>query len=336
MNMEAVLYEKLNNKVVKCNICNHFCKIENGNRGICRVRENRDGVLETLVYPKIIARSIDPIEKKPLFHVLPGSKSYSIASTGCNFQCAFCQNADIAQMPRDKGVIRGADILPKNIVAEAIRGNCKSIAYTYTEPTTYFEYALETAEIAHHNKLLNIFVTNGYMSRNVIEELSPFLTAANIDLKAFNEKFYKKYCKAELEPVKENLKFMKSMGIIVEVTTLLIPGLNDDIKELEKLALFLKEELGPETPWHISRFYPNHQMTDRQSTPIRILETAYKTGKDAGLYNVYVGNAPQLGLEDTFCHNCKSVLVVRSGYNADSIIQQGKCPNCNTDVYGVY
>ncbi|MCK5312240.1 MAG: AmmeMemoRadiSam system radical SAM enzyme [Desulfobacteraceae bacterium] len=334
--METIFYEKLSKGAVKCNICNHFCKIEKGKKGICKVRENRDGVLETLVYPKIIARSIDPVEKKPLFHIKPGSTSYSVASVGCNFKCEFCQNADIAQMPSDKGIINGAEITPANIVSEALRGRCESIAYTYTEPTIYFELALETAKIARQNKLLNIFVTNGFMSSNVIEEIAPFLDAANVDLKAFNEKFYQKYCSARLEPVKENLKLMKSLGIIVEVTTLLIPGLNDDIEELEQLACFLKDDLGSETPWHISRFHPCYQMNDRPATPMKTLETAYKIGKDAGLYHVYAGNAPQLGLEDTFCHSCGSVLVKRSGYSADSIIEQGRCPNCNTEVYGIY
>ncbi len=334
--METIFYEKLSNGRVKCNICNHFCEIEKGRKGICKVRENRDGILETLVYPKIIARSIDPVEKKPLYHVRPGSKSYSIASVGCNFQCAFCQNADIAQMPRERGFINGADIFPETIVSEAQRGKCESIAYTYTEPTVYFELALETAKIAHAKNILNVFVTNGFMSEKVIREIAPFLDAANVDLKSFNDRFYQKYCKARLEPVKENLKLMKSLGIIVEVTTLLIPGLNDDKKELKQLASFINNDLGSDTPWHISRFHPCYQMNDKPVTPTESLESAYKIGKDAGLYHVYAGNAPQLGLEDTFCHSCGTLLVKRSGYNTDSNIKEGKCPNCNKEIYGIY
>jgi pyruvate formate lyase activating enzyme len=334
--METIFYEKLKNKGVKCNICNHFCKIENGKKGICNVRENKNGTLETLVYPKIIARSIDPVEKKPLYHVKPASTSYSIATVGCNFKCSFCQNADIAQMPGDRGIINGADINPEDIVAQAIRGRCDSIAYTYTEPTVYFELALATAKIAHQNNLLNIFVTNGFMSDHVIKEIAPLLDAANVDLKAFNEKFYQKYCNARLEPVKNNLKLMKSLGILVEVTTLLIPGLNDNIEELEQLAAFIKNDLGPETPWHVSRFHPCYQMMDIPSTPVKTLETAYNIGKNAGLYHVYAGNAPQLELEDTFCHSCGSLLVKRTGYNTDSSIKEGKCPNCKTNVYGIY
>ncbi|MCD4742243.1 MAG: AmmeMemoRadiSam system radical SAM enzyme [Desulfobacteraceae bacterium] len=334
--METIFYEKLSNKSVKCNICDQFCKIEINKEGICKVRVNRNGILETLVYPKSIARSIDPIEKKPIYHVKPGSSSYSIATVGCNFKCSFCQNADIAQMPCDRGVINGADIFPKDIVSQALRAECDSIAYTYTEPTIYFELALETAKIAHQKNLLNIFVTNGFMSGIVIEEIAPYLDAANVDLKAFNDKFYQKYCKARLEPVKENLKLMKSLGIIVEVTTLLIPGLNDSPKELEQLACFIKEDLGQETPWHISRFHPCYQMNDYPATPTETLETAYKIGKGAGLYHVYAGNAPHLGLEDTYCHSCGTLLVKRAGYNTDSNIKEGKCPNCTTPVYGIY
>ncbi len=334
--MEAVLYEKLSENRVQCNICNHFCKIDNGEKGVCAVRKNRGGVLETLVYPKVIARGIDPVEKKPLYHVLPGSTSYSIATVGCNLQCSFCQNADIAQMPRSSGMITGADINPEDIVFQAIRANCKSIAYTYTEPTVYFEFAFDTAQIAHENNLINIFVTNGFMSHKVIEKIAPFLTAANVDLKAFNDKFYQKYCKARLEPVKENLKTMKALGIIIEVTTLLIPGLNDGREELEALALFIKDELGPQIPWHISRFHPCHQMTDRSTTPLETLKAAYEIGKRAGLYNVYAGNAPELGLENTFCHPCGAMLVQRTGYNTDSNIKDGKCPNCESKVYGIF
>jgi pyruvate formate lyase activating enzyme len=334
--METIFYEKLSNKSVKCNICNHFCKIENGKKGVCNVRMNKNGSLETLVYPKIVARSIDPIEKKPLYHVLPGSSSYSIATAGCNFKCSFCQNADIAQMPFYRGMINGADIYPKDIVAEALRGRCDSIAYTYTEPTVYFELALETARIAHQKNLLNIFVTNGFMSAKVIEKIAPYLDAANVDLKAFDDKFYQKYCNARIEPVKENLKHMKSLGIIVEVTTLLIPGLNDGKEELENLACFIKDDLGSETPWHISRFHPCYKMTDYPATPTATLKTAYQIGKDAGLYNVYAGNAPQLGLEDTYCHSCGYLIVKRVAYNTDSNIKEGKCPNCKNNIYGIY
>ena len=244
--MEAYLYKPLNEKKVKCNLCSHRCVIKKGRRGICGVRENHEGVLKTLVYGKLIARHIDPIEKKPLFHFFPGSLSYSIATVGCNFKCLFCQNADIAQMPSDHdGMIMGDYFTPEDIVAAAEKGNCKSIAYTYTEPTVYFEFAYDTARIAHEKGIRNVFVTNGYMTSEALEMISPYLDAANVDLKAFNEKFYNEISKAKLKHVKETLKLMKALGIFVEVTTLLIPGLNDDKHELEMLAEFLVKSLGP-------------------------------------------------------------------------------------------
>ena len=269
--MEAYLYESLKESMVKCNLCHHRCKIKDGRRGICGVRENRAGVLETLVYGKVIARHIDPIEKKPLFHFLPGSLSYSIATVGCNFKCLFCQNADIAQMPSDRnGRIVGDIFSPEDVVVEAINGGCKTIAYTYTEPTVFFEFAYDTAKLATEKGIRNVFVTNGYMTQEALQMIHPFLHAANVDLKAFTEDFYKTTCKAKLGHVKETLKQMKSLGIFIEVTTLIIPGLNDDKKELENLSAFLVDELGPETPWHISRFHPTYKLMDRPLTPIEM------------------------------------------------------------------
>ena len=337
--MKTLVYKPLENQMVQCGVCSHFCKIEEGKRGICGVRENRSGVLESLVYPKVIARSIDPIEKKPLYHVKPGSFSYSVATVGCNFKCDFCQNSDIANMPSENGrLIRGVDIPPDEIVAQALRARCESIAYTYTEPTVYFELACETAKLARENGLLNVFVTNGYMSRRVLEMMAPYLDAANVDLKSFSDRFYRKYCKASLEPVKENLKLMKSLGITVEVTTLVIPGLNDSNEELNRIAGFISDELGPEVPWHISRFHPAHRMTEPGRTPPETLMRAFQAGKDAGLYHVYVGNAPEIGREDTFCHSCSEVLVKRHAYEVGVAVgsQTGKCPSCGTRLYGLY
>ncbi|MEA1967825.1 MAG: AmmeMemoRadiSam system radical SAM enzyme [Thermodesulfobacteriota bacterium] len=336
--MKTLIFEELDKNRVKCGICNHFCIIEDGKRGICNVRENRGGSLESLVYPKVVARSIDPVEKKPVFHLKPGSSSYSIATVGCNFKCSFCQNSDIAQMPSDHGgLIRGVDTLPEDIVKQAVRGRCESISYTYTEPTVYFELAFETAKIAKEQGLLNIFVTNGYMSSQVIKMIAPYLDAANVDLKSFNDKFYRKECKAKIEPVKENLKLMKSSGILVEVTTLLIPGLNDDPGEIRAIADFIADSLGIETPWHISRFHPCYRLTHPNPTPVASLEKAYKIGKDAGLRYVYTGNVPGLESENTFCHSCGRILVKRSIYDVENYITaKGRCPDCNTEVYGIF
>ncbi|MBU1344771.1 MAG: AmmeMemoRadiSam system radical SAM enzyme [Proteobacteria bacterium] len=336
--METLIYEKLDNKSVTCQICRHFCVIKDGKRGICGVRENRGGTLDSLVYPKLIASSVDPIEKKPIFHLKPGSSSYSIATVGCNFKCAFCQNADIAQMPKDhNGLIQGRDVFPELIVSQAVKAGCDSISYTYTEPTVFFELAFLTARLAKKQGLLNVFVTNGYMSAKALDMVSPYLDAANVDLKAFKDSFYKTHCKARLEPVKETIKKMKDMGILVELTTLLIPGLNDDEEDLTAMADYIANDLGPDTPWHISRFHPCYHMIDRPSTPVLSLEKAYRTGKAAGLRYVYIGNVLGQSSENTYCHSCNALLVKRYAYQVDCYLSPGgKCPNCGTAVYGIY
>jgi len=335
--MEAYLYEPMKELSVRCNLCNHRCVIKEGRRGICGVRENRSGVLNTLVYGKLIARHIDPIEKKPLFHLQPGSLSYSIATVGCNFRCRFCQNADIAQMPSDRsGLIMGDTFTPEEIVNAAVKGGCKSISYTYTEPTVFFEFAFDTAKLAHQSGIRNVFVTNGYMTAEALQMINPYLDAANVDLKAYSEDFYKTYCGAKLAHVKESLKLMKSLGILVEVTTLLIPGLNDSKDELEQLARFLKESLGPETPWHISRFHPTYKLTDRPPTPVESLIRAREIGFKAGLRYVYTGNVPGEKGENTFCYNCGEVLIDRWGFSVKkNLIENDRCKYCGARIDGV-
>jgi len=336
--MEALLYDKLENKSVKCNICNHFCIIKDGRRGICKVRKNKGGRLMSLVYPKIIANSIDPIEKKPLFHLKPGSYSYSIATVGCNFKCSFCQNSNIAQMPaQNREMIQGSDIMPETIVKEAVKSGCESISYTYTEPTIFCELALETAILAREQGLQNIFVTNGFMSTQLLEMFAPYLDAANVDLKAFNNKFYQNYCGARIEPVKKNIKKMIELGILVEVTTLLIPGLNDDPDDVQAMAQFIVQELGKNTPWHISRFHPCYKMTDKPSTSVAALEKVYEAGKAAGLKYVYIGNVPGHLSENTYCHSCGELLIERYAYNIKNHMKEkGKCPECGTIAFGIY
>ncbi len=340
--MEAILYELVESDTVKCNLCNHRCSIKTGRRGKCNVRENHSGKLETLVYGKVIARHIDPIEKKPIFHLSPGSLSYSISTVGCNFKCRFCQNADIAQVlpkqlsPDHNGMMPGASVSPEEIVNDAVKHNCKTIAYTYTEPTVYFEYAFETAKLAHEKGLKNIFVTNGYMTPEAIRMVSPWLDAANVDLKAYTDKFYNEQCGAKLEPVKETLMLMKSLGILVEVTTLLIPGLNDDKAELENLASFLATSVGVETPWHISRFHPTFKLTDRPPTPVKTLIAAREIGINAGLRYVYTGNVPGERSENTFCHNCNEILIERWGFNVGkNVIKNSRCPHCDAEIAGI-
>ncbi|MFH2057566.1 MAG: AmmeMemoRadiSam system radical SAM enzyme [Pseudomonadota bacterium] len=340
--IEALLYTKKDDKGVVCHVCKHFCRIKPGKRGICGVRENQDGQLFFLAYSKVIAASVDPIEKKPIYHLKPGSFSYSIATPGCNFKCDFCQNSDIAHMPQNSnGMIQGREILPEKIVSDAVNAGCESIAYTYTEPTIFFELAIETAKLARKKGLFNIFVTNGYMSGKALEILSNVLDAANVDLKSFDPQFYESFCKAKLEPVKENLRQMKEMGILVEITTLLIPGLNDDSDHINAMACFIANDLGPETPWHISRFHPSYQMTNRPVTSVASLEKAYDAGKAAGLRYVYIGNLAGHASENTHCHVCNKLLVQRHGYQIKNNLTHamsgvGRCPDCDTMVHGLY
>ncbi|RJQ81457.1 MAG: AmmeMemoRadiSam system radical SAM enzyme [Desulfobacteraceae bacterium] len=336
--MKARLFETADEEAVRCILCHHRCNIKPGHRGICQVRRNDQGTLNTLVYGTLIARHVDPIEKKPLFHFLPGSLSYSIATVGCNFRCTFCQNAEIAQMPRDReGLVMGSTCAPDAVVADALQENCQSIAYTYTEPTVYFEFALDTARIAHAYGIKNIFVTNGYMTPEALEMAAPYLDGANVDLKAFSDEFYKTQCGARLEPVKTTLRKMKSVGVWVEVTTLIIPGLNDDPEELRRLAGFLVEALGPETPWHISRFHPTYRLTDRPVTPVATLRRARQIGLKAGLLYVYTGNVPGEDGENTICPGCGAVLIERYGFTVRrNRIREDQCPHCATPLHGVF
>jgi len=336
--MEAYLYERLEENKVRCSLCSHRCVIKDGRRGICNVRENEAGILKTLVYGKLIARHIDPIEKKPLFHFLPGTLSYSIATVGCNFKCRFCQNADIAQMPSDgKGTILGTSCTPGEVVDAAQRGGCRSIAYTYTEPTVFFEFAYETAKLAHDKGIRNVFVTNGYMTAAALEMIDPYLDAANVDLKAFTDTYYKELCGAGLKQVQATLKLMKSLGIFVEVTTLIVPGLNDDPSELKDLAAFIVQDLGPETPWHISRFHPTYKLTDRPSTPVQTLTMAREIGLKAGLKYVYTGNVPGNAAENTFCYSCGETVIERWGFQVGNLqLKNGRCTKCGAEIDGVW
>jgi pyruvate formate lyase activating enzyme len=336
--MEAYLYDRLENRRVRCRTCAHFCVLDPGQKGICQVRENRDGRLLALTYDKIIAHSVDPIEKKPIFHLKPGSLSYSIATMGCNFSCRFCQNADIAQIPEGRaGSIMGRQMSPVEIVTQALAAGCGSISYTYTEPSVFFELAFDTARLAIDKGLYNVFVTNGYMSADLVAQITPYLDAANVDLKAFKDGFYRTYCHARLAPVKQTLRRLKQAGILVEVTTLLIPGLNDDPEELAAMAHFIAHDLGCDTPWHLSRFHPCHCMTDRGPTPAATVEAACDIGKKAGLYYVYSGNLPGSSWEHTRCHHCGALVVERSGYRTHSFLKPGgACPGCGTEVAGIY
>jgi pyruvate formate lyase activating enzyme len=281
---ECVLYKKLPNKVVQCIACNHRCVIDSGNRGICGVRENIKGKLFLLVYGLIASENIDPIEKKPLYHFLPKTKAYSIGTVGCNFKCGFCQNYGISQLRK----IVGKEVTPEQIVERAIATGCKSIAYTYNEPTIFAEFVKDTAVLAKKKGIKNILVTNGYMTKECLDFFENYIDAMNIDLKSFNEEFYSRVCKAKLKPVLETIKRAHEKGIHIEITTLIVPNENNSIEELEKIAKFISG-IDKNIPWHISRFFPMYQMSDREKTSLDILKKAEKIGKKY-LNNVYLGN----------------------------------------------
>ncbi|MGQ9586403.1 MAG: AmmeMemoRadiSam system radical SAM enzyme [Anaerolineae bacterium] len=333
---EAILYVRLDEQAVQCNLCAHRCTIRPGHKGVCRVRENREGTLYTLVYGKAISQAVDPVEKKPLFHFYPGSASFSVATVGCNFRCRFCQNADISQMPRDQNRILGQSASPVQLVQAAVRYGVQSISYTYTEPTIFTEYAYDTAVLARAQGLANNYVTNGYMTPEMLDFFHPYLDAANVDLKSFRDEFYRKECGARLEPVLESLRHMRKLGIWVEVTTLVIPGLNDSEEELRDIARFLVQQLGPEVPWHVSRFHPYYKEWDRPPTPLATLKRAREIGLEEGLRYVYEGNVPGSEGEHTFCYRCGALLIARIGFRIREYhLEDGRCPRCGTKIDGV-
>ena len=332
---QALFFEKLGDGRVKCYLCRHHCVIDDGKKGICRVRENRSGTLYSLVYKKLISENIDPIEKKPFFHFFPGSTAFSVATAGCNFRCLNCQNYEISQLPKDHDQIVGRDVEPEKIVGDALGSHCKSIAYTYTEPTIFFEYAYEIAKIASQKAIKNVFVTNGYITREALATIKPYLQAANIDLKSFSSETYKKLCGARLEHVLDCIRSYKEMGIWIEITTLIIPEINDSEHELRQIAGFIKS-VGPEIPWHVSRFYPKYRLIEKPPTPIDTLRMARDIGLEVGLRYVYEGNVPGEGGENTYCYKCKKVLIKRYGYQIiENNIIDLKCPACNATIDGV-
>jgi len=335
MKKEAMLYEKLDNKQVHCYLCAHQCKISPSQFGICGVRQNIDGTLHTLVYGDVIASHIDPIEKKPLYHFLPGTSSYSIATIGCNFRCGFCQNWQISQISKkDNAHFGGQELLPDQVVKEAIEHDSKSISYTYTEPTIFFEYAYDTARLAKDADLYSIFVTNGYMTKQALDTIHPFLDAANVDLKSFREEYYIKNCKAHLQPVLDAISYMKKLGIWLEITTLVIPGENDSQEELTEIAQFIAH-IDKGIPWHVSRFHPDYKFDNYQATPIDVLRKAWEIGEACGLRYIYLGNV--LEDQDTYCHSCKQPLVKRAYLNLETFnIKDGRCRFCKAKIDGIW
>ena len=354
---KAILYKKLENNKVRCLACSHQCFIDDEQTGICGVRQNKDGDLYLLVYNKPISVNIDPIEKKPLFHFMPGQKIFSLGTIGCNFGCDFCQNWEISQLPKTVETIRETSYerqreswLPEIIVKHCQENKIPMIACTYNEPTIWTEYAYDIMKLAKEEginpstslritgeqsrTIKNVWVSNGFMSEKTLDLISPYLDAINIDLKSFSEDFYKKICKARLEPVKENIRKIWKKGIWIEVTTLVIPGINDSDKELKQIAEFLKN-ISKDIPWHISAFYPSYKMIDILPTPQETLVRAYQIGKDAGLKYVYTGNIPDSNYESTYCPKCNLLLIKRLGLGmVDNKLSNGKCPQCGEGIAG--
>ncbi len=333
---EALFYQTLDNQSVMCNLCGHRCVITLDKLGVCDVRQNVEGKLFSLVYGAIISQQIDPIEKKPLFHFLPSSKAFSIATPGCNFSCQWCQNWQISNKPQQFTLPPNNMILPVDILNEALKSNCQSIAYTYTEPTIFYEFAYDTAILAKESNIANVFISNGYMTEEMLEHIHPYLDAINVDLKSFRKKTYQKFMGAGLQTVLDSLKKISALGIWLEITTLIIPEFNDSIEELSEIANFISSELGPNTPWHISRFFPNHRMRNVPTTAATTLSIAEEIGRDAGLNYVYQGNLHE-ETSNTRCPNCQKELIIRLGYQTDiKGIKDGKCIDCGEDIAGVW
>jgi pyruvate formate lyase activating enzyme len=330
-----MLYARTDAARVQCALCAHRCWIEDGQRGRCGVRINEKGTLYTVVYGRLVAQHVDPIEKKPLYHYRPGSRSLSIAAPGCNMRCRWCQNWQISQcIPLIDGEW-GEPATPEEIVKRARRSGCSSISYTYTEPTIFFEYAFDVAERASSAGLGGVFVTNGYMTVEALHRIAPLLDAASVDLKAFDEEIHERMTGARLAPVLDTLQEMRRIGLWIEVTTLVVPGVNDDPEQLRGLVAFVAEELGTETPWHVSRFFPAHRMMDVAPTPVETIDTAVQLGREAGLRYIYAGN---LGEQDTTrCPGCGVELIRRQGYGRvrSRVVAAGRCPECGAAIPGV-
>jgi pyruvate formate lyase activating enzyme len=335
---EAMLYEKLEDKKVRCFLCAHGCNIKAGKRGICAVRENIDGTLMSLVYGKVISMNIDPIEKKPLFHFLPGSQSLSIATVGCNFRCEHCQNYDISQYPRERPdvPIPGKDTTPEDVVNSAQKNRCESISYTYTEPTIFLEFAYDCSRLAREKGIKNVFVSNGYMTPESTALIAPFLDGNNIDLKG-DDDFYKKICHVKSsEPVKETIRLMKKHGVWVEVTTLIIPDLNDSSDVLRDIARFIAS-VDTSMPWHVTQFYPTYKLVDKPRTPVSTLRKARQIGFEEGLKYVYEGNVPGEGGENTYCPECKELLIKRFGFSIiENKMKGNNCIKCSAPIEGIW
>jgi len=332
---EALYYQKLRGGMVRCNLCPLRCIVGEGARGLCGVRENQGGTYRTLVYGRLCAAHVDPIEKKPLFHFLPGTKSFSIATAGCNVECQFCQNWDISQAaPED---VRTTYKRPEEVVELARRRDCASIAFTYSEPTVFYEYSLDIARAGKEAGVPCVSITNGFIQPEPMKQLCESLSAVKIDLKAFTEEFYREYVLGELQPVLDTIVLLKKLGMHTELVTLLIPGLNDSEKEIRDLSRWVVKNVGPDVPLHFSRFHPAYKMTNLAKTPERTVIRAREIAAAEGVHYAYVGNLSGHEYESTYCHNCGKRIIERFGFHVGEVqIVDGKCAHCGTAIPGVW
>ncbi|MFA5002313.1 MAG: AmmeMemoRadiSam system radical SAM enzyme [Methanolinea sp.] len=310
----ALQWSPADEGAAKCSLCNHRCMIRKGKTGICGVRENRDGILYATTYGRVSAEAVDPIEKKPLYHFLPGTLSYSLGSIGCNFHCEHCQNWHISRSERDPGGL--PHLPPEEGVRRARASGCSSISWTYNEPTIWHEYTLAMGDLARKASLSTVYVTNGYITEEALRELSPMLQAYRVDIKAFSEEFYKKVCGARLQPVLDSAVLARELGMHIEVVNLVIPGLNDSPEETGALVKWIVENLGESTPVHFTRFHPEYHMQDRGVTPPSVLEKIYRQARDLGLRFPYLGNVFPHPFENTYCPRCGALCIERRGFSA--------------------
>lgn len=332
----ASYWERIRDNIVQCQLCPRRCILDLGQRGYCTVRINKEGLLYTLGYGNPIAVHVDPIEKKPFFHVLPGTSAFSIAVAGCNMRCLFCQNWQISQAKPDE--VTAYDMPPEKVVDAAIRSGSSFIVYTYTEPTIFYEYMLDISKLARSKGIKNGMHTCGYINEEPLKELLTYMDAVNVDLKGFNEMFYRKMgSMAELEPVLNTIKTVKRSGVWLEITNLLIPGQNDDPEEIRKMCVWIKENVGDDVPLHFSRFTPSFQLLNLPPTPMKKLEEAFRIAKGVGLKYVYIGNVPGNTYENTYCPNCGKLVVGREGYRIKELnISGGKCKFCGYKISGIW
>lgn len=328
---EALQFKKNDDGTVTCSLCNHRCTIKDGKHGICGVRWNEKGILYAMTYAKISAEAIDPIEKKPLYHYLPGTLSYSLGGIGCNFHCQHCQNWHISRAALEDSRLR--DLSAEEGVRRAIAGQCASISWTYNEPTIWHEYALDMGTLAQRKGLGTVYVTNGYITEEALRELAPMLRAYRVDIKSFTDDFYRKVCGAHLQPVLDSAVAARELGMHIETVTLVIPGLNDSREEVSALIRWVIDNLGPATPMHFSAFHPDYKMTDRGATPVATLEKIYTSAKELGLQFPYIGNVYSHQYENTYCPACGAMLIERSGFSSRFAGLDGdQCRNCGRKI----